>query len=102
MATTSMTDIGADPYGMGHKAASNAGIDDTGSGGMRNSVRLGACIDMFRIGYSQVLQLKVGQPGGFRGACLRRTYPYEGLSPQLPQGIRQRQGHCSVTSEESR
>lgn len=47
--------MAADPYGMGHKAANNAGIDDTGSGGMRNPVGLGVCIDIFRIGYSQLL-----------------------------------------------
>jgi len=94
--------MGVDPSALGHQASNNAGIDDTGSGGMLNSVGLGACIDMFRIGYSLVLQLKVGQPEGFRGAFPRRLYPYGGLNPQMPQGTRRRQGHCSVTSEGSR
>lgn len=45
MATTSMSTFGGDAYTLGHKASNNAGIDETGSGGMPNSVGEGACMN---------------------------------------------------------
>ena len=85
----------------GHKESNNAGIDDTGLGGTLSPARLGACMDMFRVGYSQVLQLKVGQPKGFRGAHLSEISQYEGRSFRMPPKSIPRQGSCSVIKEGS-
>ena len=89
MATTGFPGKGSDTHATGSKFVDKPGIDDTGLGGMLDSVRQGACIGMLCNACLQRLQLRTVQPRGFREAPPKETFPFEDLSlPTLQESLR--------------